>query len=129
MPSEQVAYNQYQCIGNLGQDPEIRFFESGGCVVNFSLAVYRGKDKATGEAKPPVWVPCKAFGEIGQKIADMFRKGDRMQVNEARLDFEEWDDRSTGQRRKKLIFVVWKCEKVAKREPADNHNQYDDEPF
>lgn len=47
-----ASVNKVVLIGNLGKDPEIRSFQSGGRVANFSLATSENwKDKATGERK------------------------------------------------------------------------------
>jgi len=135
MPAEQESYNNYTCIGNLGSDPKITFFESGGCVANFDLAVYRGKDK-DGNPKKPVWAKFKAFGATAEAIANQFKKGDRMQVIESRLDFEEWKDKQTGQNRKVQLFICWKFEKIERQQsdqvpvaPVANVANYDDIPF
>ena len=131
MPSTNVPYNNYQFIGNLGKDPEVQFFESGGCVANFSVAIYRGKDK-NGNEKKALWLPCKAFGEKAEAIADAFKKGDRIQVNESKLDKEEWQDKTTGQPRSKIVAIVWDFEKVERAEkPASPQPQddFDSIPF
>ena len=49
-----MAYsiNKVILIGNVGNDPEIKSFQSGDRVVNFSLATTENwKDKQTGEQK------------------------------------------------------------------------------
>lgn len=44
--------NKVILVGNLGNDPEIRSFQSGGRVANLSVATSESwKDKATGERK------------------------------------------------------------------------------
>ena len=46
------SVNRVTLIGNLGRDPEIRTFQNGGKVCNFSLATSESwKDKASGERK------------------------------------------------------------------------------
>ena len=49
-----MAYsiNKVTLLGNVGKDPEIKTFQNGGKVANFSLATSESwKDKATGEKK------------------------------------------------------------------------------
>jgi single-strand DNA-binding protein len=46
------SVNKVILVGNLGKDPEIRSFQSGDRVANFSIATSESwKDKATGERK------------------------------------------------------------------------------
>ena len=44
--------NKVIIIGNLGNDPEVKYLPSGGAVANFTLATSESwKDKNTGEQK------------------------------------------------------------------------------
>lgn len=52
-------------IGNLGNDPDVRYTNGGEKVVSFSLAVQAGK-KAQGEALAH-WYTCDAW----ERLADM----------------------------------------------------------
>ncbi|MBY0427901.1 MAG: single-stranded DNA-binding protein, partial [Alphaproteobacteria bacterium] len=46
------SVNKVILVGNLGKDPEVRSFQNGGRVANFSVATSENwKDKATGERK------------------------------------------------------------------------------
>ncbi|MGA1411793.1 MAG: single-stranded DNA-binding protein, partial [Prochlorotrichaceae cyanobacterium] len=46
--------NTYNCIGNLGKDPEVKYFENGNRVANFSVAVRGYKEDDT------LWLDCEA---------------------------------------------------------------------
>ncbi|PAR08927.1 hypothetical protein BIU71_00540, partial [Salmonella enterica subsp. enterica serovar Typhimurium] len=44
--------NKVILVGNLGQDPEVRYMPSGGAVANLTLATSESwRDKQTGEMK------------------------------------------------------------------------------
>ena len=44
-----ASVNKVILIGNLGQDPEVKYMPSGGAVANISIATTENwKDKATG---------------------------------------------------------------------------------
>ena len=44
--------NKVILVGNLGQDPEVRYMPNGGAVANITLATSESwRDKATGEMK------------------------------------------------------------------------------
>ncbi|KAG1663420.1 Single-stranded DNA-binding protein [Nymphon striatum] len=47
-----ASINKVILVGNLGQDPEVKYMPSGGAVTNISIATTDSwKDKATGEKK------------------------------------------------------------------------------
>jgi len=122
------VWNSVTIVGNLGADPDIRFFESGACRCEIRIAVYSGKDKSTGEAKPPYWFSVKAFGDTAQQMANTLRKGDRIKVTEGQLAQDSWTDRQSGNQRTKDYVLAWAFEKVERR-PAENNtgfNSYDD---
>lgn len=61
-----------QLTGNLGRDPEVRYFEDGKVVANFSVAVRQRKDL------PARWVKVAIWGKSAQYAADYLRKGDKV---------------------------------------------------
>lgn len=78
-----MALNQCSFIGNLGRDPEIKTFNDGGRIANFSIAVSeKWKDKNSGEQKERTeWVnvSVKTDGLVG--IVERFlRKGSKIYV-------------------------------------------------
>ena len=56
--------NKVILVGNLGQDPEVRYMPSGGAVANITLATSESwRDKATGEMKEQTeWHRVVLFG-------------------------------------------------------------------
>jgi single-strand DNA-binding protein len=93
--------NNSTLSGNVGRDPEIRFFESGSCKVTFSLAVYAGKKD--GEVQTD-WHNCEAWGKTAEAIAAHVRKGDRLLVYGA-LKVENYE--KDGQKRKSYSFNIF----------------------
>jgi single-strand DNA-binding protein len=73
-----------QLTGNLGRDPEVRFFDNGNAVATFSVAVKQPgkKDPATGEwvDQPAFWVKVEVWGKSAQTAADQLKKGDTVFV-------------------------------------------------
>ena len=73
--------NKVTLIGNLGADPEIRSFDSGDKVANFTLATSESwKDKNTGEKKSRTeWHRVAVFskGLVGV-IENYVKKGDKL---------------------------------------------------
>jgi len=109
--------NNVSFTGNAGRDPEVRYFESGTSVANFTVAIYTGKDK------PPVWVPVSAWGKSCEIAADRVRKGVRVGV-EGRLHMEEWTDRNSGEKRSKLCVVANRVEVFDRSESSGGGSGY-----
>ena len=114
--AEPYAYNSYQCTGNLGADPEVRFTTSGARIAEMRIAVYAGKDR-NGEARS-AWLTVKGFGNIAEWIADNLCKGDRIAITEGQLDEETWQDKASGAKRSKVIVKAWKIVKLIRDSPV-----------
>src|SRR3954471_10995831 len=104
--------NKVILIGRLTRDPESRTFSTGGKVTKFGFAVTnRRKNSQTGQWEDePMFIDCEAFnrGEFG-KLADTIetycKKGSQICI-EGRLQLDQWDDKTTGQKRSKHKIVV-----------------------
>lgn len=68
--------NNFTAIGHIGSDAVTRFTQGGKAVTGWPLAVSKG----WGDNKQTVWLDCALWGERGQKLAEMIRKGDRLGV-------------------------------------------------
>ena len=105
-------FNKVILIGRLTRDPECRTFSTGGKVAKFGFAVTnRRKNSQTGQWEDePMFIDCEAFnrGEFG-KLADTIEtychKGNQICI-EGRLHLDQWDDKTTGQKRSKHKLVV-----------------------
>ncbi|KKN76169.1 hypothetical protein LCGC14_0373640 [marine sediment metagenome] len=93
------SLNKVLIIGNLGQDPELRYLPSGDAVVNLSVATTdRWKDKTTGEDREKVeWHRVSFFGRRAEVIGEFFAKGDPIFV-EGSLQTRKWQDKEGNDR-------------------------------
>lgn len=81
-------------VGNLGQAPETKYFESGQVVANFSVAVRGNKDKSTGENKT-LWFKCAAWGKTAEVATNYLKKGSKVGISgDLDLTFFTAKDRS-----------------------------------
>jgi single-strand DNA-binding protein len=104
--------NKVILIGRLTRDVETRTFNNGGKVAKFGFAVNnRKKNQQSGSWEDePVYLDCEAFnrGEMG-KLADTIekfcRKGSQICI-EGHLALDNWNDKTTGEKRSKLKIVV-----------------------
>ena len=113
--------NKVMLIGRLTRDPETRTFPSGGRVAKFGFAVNnRKKNQQTGEwGEEPVFIDCEAFGGEYSKLADVverFLKKGSQAFLEGHLKLDQWDDKTTGQKRSQLRLVVDMIQLLDRRE-------------
>ena len=99
-----MSFNSITLVGYAGRDPEIRFFESGTVVANFTVAVNK-----PGRDEPPDWFNIEIWGKQAQVAADYVRKGSLVGIV-GRMTSEQWSDRSTGEVRSKPLV---KAERLA----------------
>ena len=94
------SLNRVQLIGNCGRDPEIKSFQNGNRVANFSVACGESwTDKATGEKKEKTeWVNIAVFndGLIGV-VEKYVRKGSKLFV-EGKFQTRKYQDQSGADR-------------------------------
>lgn len=73
--------NNFNGIGRLVVDPELRQTQNGTSVVRFRIAITRSfKNKQTNEYDSD-FIPCQAFGSTAELISRSFRKGQRIGVS------------------------------------------------
>jgi single-strand DNA-binding protein len=102
--------NKVILVGNLGNDPETRFFPDGGAVTSASLATSEvWKDKQTGEQKERTEWHKLSFRDrggykLGQIAGDYLKKGSKIYV-EGSLHTRKWQDKE-GQDRYTTEIVV-----------------------
>ena len=83
--------NKVILIGNLGQDPEVKFMPSGGAVTNISVATSETwKDKNTGQAQERTeWHKVVFFNKLGEIAGEYLRKGSMVYL-EGSLRTRKW---------------------------------------
>ena len=94
------SLNKVLLIGRLGNDPEIREFQNGGKVCNFSLATSESwKDNNTGERQERTsWHNIAIFNERLAEIAEKYlKKGSQIYV-EGQLETRKWQDQAGNDR-------------------------------
>ncbi|MBF8269957.1 MAG: single-stranded DNA-binding protein [Gammaproteobacteria bacterium] len=86
--------NKVILIGNLGNDPEVRYTASGAAVANVNIATSESwKDKETGEQQDRTeWHRIVFFGRLAEIVAEYLKKGSQIYV-EGRLQTRKWQDK------------------------------------
>lgn len=89
------SINKVILVGNVGNDPEIRSFNNGGKVANFSLATSESwKDRNSGERKEKTeWHRISIFQEGLVGVVERYvKKGSKLYI-EGKLQTRKWTDR------------------------------------
>ncbi|EOG6122128.1 single-stranded DNA-binding protein [Cronobacter malonaticus] len=98
--------NKVILVGNLGQDPEVRYMPNGGAVTSLRLATSESwRDKQTGEMKEVTeWHSVVLYGKLAEVAGEYLRKGSQIYI-EGQLRTRKWQDQS-GQDRYSTEVVV-----------------------
>ena len=121
--------NSVVLVGNITQEPELRYTASGQAVTNFSMAVNRKwLNKATNEWQESTsYFEVVCWGTLGENVADSVTKGSRVIVN-GRLEQQTWE--VEGQKRYAVKVIAdevapslrWATATVVKAERKSLHN-------
>ena len=88
--------NTVTIVGNLGQDPEIRYTPSGVPVSNFTVAVNEVYTNKDGEKVKKVhWFKVTAFKRLAEIVGQYCAKGSRIGVR-GQLQYRLWQDDEGG---------------------------------
>lgn len=87
--------NKVILVGNLGQDPEVRYTPSGSAVANITIATSESwRDKQKGENKEVTeWHRVVLFGKLAEVAGEYLRKGSQVYI-EGQLRTRKWQDQS-----------------------------------
>ena len=118
--------NKVTLIGNLGNDPEVRYGASGNAVANVSLATTESwRDKDSGEQQEKTeWHRVVFFGKLAEIVAEYLKKGRQIYV-EGRLQTNKWQDKE-GNDRYTTQIVANEMQMLGSRD--DNSSNQGDAP-
>ena len=112
-----MEINTINLVGRAGREPDVRYFESGSLVANFTLAVNR---KSRDEE--PDWFNLEIWGKQAQIAADYVKKGSLIGITGS-FKIDSWKDKNTGEDRYKPVVRVDRLNLLGSRKESDN-NQY-----
>lgn len=87
--------NKVILVGNLGQDPEVRYTANGAAVANISIATTeQWTDKQSGQKQERTeWHRVVMFGRLGEIAGEYLRKGSQVYI-EGKLQTRKWQDQN-----------------------------------
>ena len=85
--------NKVILVGNLGNDPEVKYMPSGGAVTNISIATADSwKDKTSGERVDRTeWHRVVFFNRLAEIAGEYLKKGSQVYI-EGALRTRKWQD-------------------------------------
>lgn len=90
--------NTITLVGNITDDPELRFTPSGAAVANFTVAVNRRINKdGQWEDKLDGFFRCNCWRDMAENVAESLQKGSRVMVV-GRLQQRQWEDKDGNKR-------------------------------
>ena len=114
-----MSVNKVILVGNLGRDPEVRTFPSGGQVANATLATTeRWKDRQSGDMREHTEWHRLVFNDRLAEIAGQYlRKGSQIYV-EGSIRTRKWTDQQSGQERSTTEIRVDNMQMLGSRNAA-----------
>lgn len=102
-------------IGNLGNDPEMKYSANGAPFLRFNVASnYRSRSQSGEWEDRTEWVRVTVFGKRAESLAELLRKGMRVFVD-GRLEARPWTDQQ-GNVRAGLELIASDVEFMSSRE-------------
>ena len=92
---EDTDYLKVQGIGNLGNDPEMRYTnQRGDAATNFRIAVNRSYTDSAGEKQDEAsWFGITAYGNQGENCNLYLKQGSMVQITGSRIKVDTWKDK------------------------------------
>lgn len=127
--------NKVIIVGNLGNDPEVRYTQNGDAVANLKIATSESwNDKATGEKKEVTeWHRVTMFRKLGEIAEQHLKKGSQVYI-EGKLKTQKYQDKTTGEDRYSTTIIADQMRMLGGKpgssqgQPQQRTQQQQDEP-
>lgn len=121
-----MTLNVVTLVGRVGQDPDVKYFESGSVKCRLTLAVRR----PTRNSDEPDWFNLELWGKEAEIAANYVRKGSLIGVK-GFLKFDTWSDRATGANRSSPVIKVDRIDLLGSKQDTDSSqmSSYRNEEF
>jgi len=94
--------NSAVIVGRVGQDPEVKYFESGKVKTNFSIAVNRWDPKTKSEVAD--WFSVDVWDKQAEFAGEYVKKG-RLVAVDGRIAVSKWSD-ATGTEKQRFNIIA-----------------------
>ena len=126
--------NQVNLIGNVGQDPDIRYLQTGKAVATFSLATTETWSKDGETQSHTEWHRIEMWGGMAETVAKYVTKGSQLFIS-GRIRTEEWTDREGVNRKTvkiqgdRMVMLGGRGSGNSEQQPDKRGAKQDDVPF
>lgn len=118
----QHGVNKVILIGNLGQDPEIRYMPNGKAVANLSIATSESWNDQQGQKQEKTeWHRITAYDKLAEIIGEYVKKGSKIYV-EGKLQTRKWQDQQ-GQDRYTTEVIINQMQMLDGKRDGGNGGQ------
>jgi len=101
-----ASLNRVMLIGRLGQDPEIRYTQTGSAVANVNIATNDyWTDKKGEKQERTEWHSLVLWGKLADLAQSYLKKGSQVYV-EGRIQTRDWEDDQSQKHYKTEIVVT-----------------------
>ncbi len=107
-----MSINSINLVGRAGRDPEVKYFESGSIVANFTLAVNRRSRN-----EEPDWFNLEIWGKQAQVAADYVKKGSLLGITGS-FKLDQWKDKMSGEDKSKPVIRVDRLELLGSKKDS-----------
>lgn len=111
-------FNKVILLGNLTRDPEVKQVGNGLTVAKLGMAVNRSYTTNGEKREETCYVDLTAFGRQAEVLGQYAGKGRPLMI-EGRLQYSQWEDKTTGQKRNKLDVVIENFQFVGGRDAGE----------
>jgi len=117
------SVNKAILVGNVGQDPEVKYTPSGVPVARVSLATNeRFKDRNEQWQDRTEWHSIVAWQRLAEIVGEYVRKGSKLYV-EGKLQTSSWEDKQTGEKKYRTEVVAGEILLLSSRENGQEDTQ------
>ena len=112
-----ASFNQVILLGNLTRDPQVRFTPGGTAVAELGMAVNRKWfDKQSNQKKEETtFIDITLWGKTAEIAGEYLAKGRQVHIC-GRLQLDQWEDKTSGEKRSKLKVVGEQLTMIGKAE-------------
>ena len=113
-----MEINTLNLVGRAGREPDVRYFESGSIVANFTLAVNRRS-----RDEEPDWFNLEIWGKQAQIAADYVKKGSLIGITGS-LKIDSWKDKNSGEDRHRPVIRVDRLNLLGSRKDTESNSNF-----
>lgn len=118
--------NTVSLVGNIGQNPELRYTSAGTAVTKLNLANKRWKKSADGKGEEVTsWFDVVVWGKMAENVCKFVGRGDRIAVS-GHLEQETWE--KEGQKRTAIKVISENIQFLTDKREKEQRQNFQPKP-